>query len=89
MASRDTDQKEALAVQDSNVSHIERGLDEKLQGAVLTEYAQTSVAVQHEMSLKDALKDYPWAMFWCLMVSMCVVMEGYDTILISNFYAYP
>lgn len=90
MASRDPDQKKTLTIQDSNVSHnVERGLDEKLQGAVLNEYAQTGVATQHSMGLKDALKDHPWAMFWCLMVSMCVVMEGYDTILVSNFYAYP
>ncbi|OBT43083.1 hypothetical protein VE00_05486 [Pseudogymnoascus sp. WSF 3629] len=89
MASKDADQKESLAVQDSNISHIERGLAEKLQGAVLNEYAQTGVTAQHKMGLREAIKNYPWAMFWCLMVSMCVVMEGYDTILIGNFYAYP
>ncbi|KAK9427369.1 general substrate transporter [Lipomyces doorenjongii] len=36
-----------------------------------------------------AIRVYPKAIFWCLMVSMCVVMEGYDTILIANFYAFP
>jgi SP family general alpha glucoside:H+ symporter-like MFS transporter len=29
------------------------------------------------------------AIFWAVIVSMCVVMEGYDTILIGNFYSYP
>ncbi|KAK9320915.1 hypothetical protein V1517DRAFT_189283 [Lipomyces orientalis] len=29
------------------------------------------------------------AIFWWLAISMCVVMEGYDMILIGNFYAYP
>lgn len=29
------------------------------------------------------------AIFWCLAVSMCIIMEGYDTILIGNFFAFP
>ena len=28
-------------------------------------------------------------MFWSLCVSMSVIMEGYDTILIGSLYAYP
>ncbi|OAA70279.1 maltose permease MAL31 [Cordyceps fumosorosea ARSEF 2679] len=46
--------------------------------------AKTATQVAHELSLQDAIKAYPMAIFWCLMVSMC-----YDTILIGNFYAYP
>ncbi|KAK9244241.1 general substrate transporter [Lipomyces tetrasporus] len=29
------------------------------------------------------------AIVWSLVVSMCVIMEGYDTSLIGNFFAYP
>jgi SP family general alpha glucoside:H+ symporter-like MFS transporter len=29
----------------------------------------------------DAIKAYPAAVFWTLMVSMTIIMEGYDTIL--------
>ncbi|RDW82171.1 hypothetical protein BP6252_03283 [Coleophoma cylindrospora] len=64
-------------------------LDEKLRGNVLDEYAQDGVKNEHDMTPLEAIKTHPMAVFWCLMVSMCVVMEGYDTILIGNFYAYP
>jgi hypothetical protein len=29
------------------------------------------------------------AIFWSLAVSMCVIMEGFDSILVPNFYAFP
>ncbi|KAK9427007.1 general substrate transporter [Lipomyces doorenjongii] len=29
------------------------------------------------------------AIIWSLVISMCVIMEGYDTALIGNFFAYP
>lgn len=41
------------------------------------------------LSPLQAIKAYPMAIFWAVLVSMCVIMEGYDTILIGNFYAYP
>lgn len=36
---------------------------------------------EHALTLLQAVKFYPMAIFWSLMVSMCVIMEGYDTIL--------
>lgn len=44
---------------------------------------------EHEMSVRQALRAYPWAVFWSLVVSMSVIMEGYDTILIGSLYGYP
>lgn len=51
--------------------------------------AREHIEVEHSLSLWQAIQSCPMAIFWCLMVSMCVIMEGYDTILIGNFYAYP
>lgn len=51
-------------------------LNEKLKGEVLDEYAKDGVKVEHEMGAWEAVKSHPMALFWCLMVSMCVVMEG-------------
>lgn len=44
---------------------------------------------EHELTVREALRAYPWAVFWSLLVSMSVIMEGYDTILIGSLYAYP
>lgn len=44
---------------------------------------------EHELTPIQALKMYPLAVMWCLLISTCVIMEGYDTILLGNLYAYP
>ncbi|KAH6691365.1 maltose permease MAL31 [Plectosphaerella plurivora] len=51
--------------------------------------AQAASDAAHHLSPREAIRAYPMAIFWSLMVSMCVIMEGYDTILIGNFFAYP
>jgi SP family general alpha glucoside:H+ symporter-like MFS transporter len=55
----------------------------------LAQQAKLANDVEHQSTVWQAIKGNFWAIFWSLMVSMCVVMEGYDTILLGNFYAYP
>ena len=70
--------------------HVEEvPVQQQLKGSALTEFAKNGAELEHHLSPLQAVKAYPMALFWALMVSMCVVMEGYDTILIGNFYAYP
>ena len=51
--------------------------------------AQAANAHEHSLTVRQALKAYPWAVVWSLIISMSVIMEGYDTILIGSLYAYP
>ncbi|CRK27450.1 hypothetical protein BN1708_004356 [Verticillium longisporum] len=51
--------------------------------------ARQAMEAEHALTPWQAIKMYPMAIFWSLMVSMCVIMEGYDAILIGNFFAYP
>ena len=51
--------------------------------------AAAANTVEHEMSVRKALRAYPWAVAWALVVSMSVIMEGYDTILIGSLFGYP
>jgi MFS family permease len=46
-------------------------------------------AHEHSLSIRQALRKYPYAVLWSLCVSMSIIMEGYDTILIGSLYAYP
>lgn len=55
----------------------------------LNELAKAADSIDHKENIREALRHHPKALFWALMVSMCVIMEGYDTILLGNFYAYP
>ncbi|KAI5458912.1 general substrate transporter [Mariannaea sp. PMI_226] len=56
----------------------------KLQQAALE-----ATADDHELTVPDALRAYAPAVLWALVSSTCVIMEGYDTNLLSNFFAYP
>lgn len=55
----------------------------KLQKAALE-----GTADEQELSIRDAIRAYPQAIMWALVSSTCVIMEGYDTNLLSNFFAY-
>jgi hypothetical protein len=42
-----------------------------------------------QMGVREAVRAYPSAIFWSLAVSTCVIMEGFDSILVPSFYAFP
>lgn len=71
-----------LEIEDAN-------LEIKMQGSNLNHIAREAAELEHQLGAMAAIKAYPMAIFWAVLVSMCVVMEGYDTILIGNFYSYP
>lgn len=54
-------------------------------------YEDARIATEQEHGLKflSAVRLYPKAVMWSLIISMTIVMEGYDMILITNFFAYP
>lgn len=44
---------------------------------------------EHEAGVWATLKKHRKAVFWSCVISMSIVMEGYDTILLGNFWGYP
>jgi hypothetical protein len=55
----------------------------------LLDDVQGAINIEHNLTLLQAIKIYRKAIFWCLLISTCVIMEGYDQILVQSFYAYP
>lgn len=51
--------------------------------------AQDATNEEHELTTLQALKLYPRACFWSFIISMTVVMEGYDLQLIGALFALP
>lgn len=47
------------------------------------EEARAAIAKEHNLTLRQALRAYPKAIMWSLLLSSAVIMEGYDTILVS------
>jgi MFS transporter, SP family, general alpha glucoside:H+ symporter len=50
---------------------------------------QTAAQTEHHMTFRQALRLYPKAIGWSFMISLAIIMEGFDTALISAFYAFP
>ncbi len=55
----------------------------------LAQEAKEGAELEKQMSLRRALKLYPKAALWSVVLSTALVMEGYDTLLLANFYGLP
>lgn len=62
--------------------------DEKWDGKALQQEAAEVFVDEKELGPREALKAYPMAVVWSLVMATCVIMEGYDTNLMGNFFAY-
>ena len=56
---------------------------------LLSTEAKAATEAEHAMTVREAIKSYPKAVFWSMFFSTAVAMEGYDLVLIGAFYAYP
>ncbi|EAU39619.1 hypothetical protein ATEG_00973 [Aspergillus terreus NIH2624] len=56
-------------------------------GAVIE--AKQATEEEHAQTLWQALRANRKAVAWSVLISLSIVMEGYDTILMGNFFAYP
>ncbi|RSH80785.1 hypothetical protein EHS25_007121 [Saitozyma podzolica] len=88
---RDTPVRESdLDEKFDNPSQLEHGYDDNAakhltdrEGAIAAESAE------QQMTFKEAIRDYPAAVFWSFAISLCIIMEGYDTALPGNFVGIP
>ncbi|GAB7355748.1 hypothetical protein MBLNU459_g6437t1 [Dothideomycetes sp. NU459] len=51
--------------------------------------AARATEAEHSMSLLQALKTYPKAVGWSILLSTAIVMEGFDLVLINSLFALP
>ena len=57
--------------------------------AHLVDEARLAMEREHSMTLAEAIRMYPKAVGWSVLLSTALIMEGYDTLLIGNFYGLP
>lgn len=50
----------------------------------LIQYAKASNEADHQLSVRQALKRYKKAVFWAMILSTTLVMEGYDLVIVST-----
>lgn len=51
--------------------------------------ARMAADKEHNMTLWQGVKLYPKAIGWSVLISTCIVMEGYDVCLLNNFFGFP
>lgn len=54
--------------------------------AELTSDAKAAAQLEHKMGFREGFRLYPKAMLFSWGISLAVIMEGYDTFLLGNFY---
>lgn len=62
--------------------------DDFASGRIQAE-AKDASALEHNISVWQSVKLYKKAIAWSILLSTAIIMEGYDTLLLSNFYALP
>ncbi|KAK6365492.1 hypothetical protein LTS17_011211 [Exophiala oligosperma] len=63
--------------------------DTAIDQHVLSHEAQQGANSEHTMSLMKAIKLYPKAIAWSILLSSTLIMEGYDLALLGSLYASP
>ncbi|KAJ4142481.1 hypothetical protein NW754_009923 [Fusarium falciforme] len=71
---------ESVALESSDPSKTHRNI---------IEHARAAAHKERKMTLRQGIKLYPKAIFWSILISTCIAMEGYDISLVNNFYAFP
>lgn len=59
------------------------------KGEGMFEDAKAGTETEHAMTFWNAVSTHRKAIAWAIIVSMSIIMEGYDIVLIGNFYAQP
>lgn len=55
----------------------------------INDLAREASEREHSLSFLEAIRAHPKAVLWSVLVSTSIIMEGYDVVLISSFYAQP
>ncbi|KAJ5183939.1 hypothetical protein N7492_001555 [Penicillium capsulatum] len=79
-----TPQQTEIALEKSAANHVEDTLG---HDAIVE--AKQATDDEHAQTLWQGLRENRKAVMWSVLVSLSIVMEGYDTILMNNFFAYP
>ncbi|KAM0447602.1 hypothetical protein ACHAO4_008929 [Trichoderma viride] len=62
---------------------------QSLDAAKDTELARQAAEADHNLGFLQAIRKYPKAVMWSVLLSTSIIMEGYDIVLINSFFAQP
>lgn len=68
-----------------NVVHDGGDVDVK----AIEKAANEATDVEHRLTVREAFRIYPMAVLWSVLFCVCIIMDGYDSDLITNLYGLP
>ncbi|KAI0151024.1 general substrate transporter [Pestalotiopsis sp. NC0098] len=74
---------------ESEKGSVNLGQHEHALDAKDTNLAREAAEQEHSMTLIQAVRKYHTAVLWSLLLSTSIIMEGYDIVLLSSFFAQP
>lgn len=83
---RNVHDAEVIATNDEVLRKIAQVIPDIVEN---TQAAKTAADQEHRMGLIESAQLYPKAVLFSMIMSLGIVMEGYDTALLGNFYAQP
>ncbi|OAA57582.1 Sugar/inositol transporter [Niveomyces insectorum RCEF 264] len=51
--------------------------------------ADHATELEHRLTVREAFARYPMAVVWSVLFCVCIIMDGYDSDLITNLYGLP
>ncbi|KEY69519.1 hypothetical protein S7711_02056 [Stachybotrys chartarum IBT 7711] len=63
--------------------------DDSRAHRTIIQHAKAAATKEQKMTLLQGIRLYPKAIAWSVLISTCIVMEGYDVTLSTNFFAFP
>lgn len=81
--------KPALHSETALPDAVDAGFEKSTSMDRLIADAKAATDKEHKMTLMQGIRLYPKAVFWSMIISTCIVMEGYDISLVGNLYGFP
>ena len=69
--------------------HMEAGANDSAFASdwkFVAEEGRAATEAEHNLTLKQAIKKYPRAIMWSVFVSLAIIMEGYDIVLLGSLF---
>jgi len=79
--------EEVVAMNDHKMEGMAQKMGETEFVGMLDD-ARDATNMEHSMTIREAVKLYPYAVMWSILASTALVMEGYDLVVIGSFYGF-
>ena len=88
----DTKTKDATHIEEPDLTRLESAAEKPTHDLGIKHFeeaANQATDVEHSMTVREAFRTYPMAAGWSVLFCMAIIMDGFDSSLITNLYGQP